>query len=133
MGGFKLTHVYRLYTLLLLKSSSRHGYEIIDRIQEMTGDKPSTSHIYPFLSELEERGYLKSEEGSRGKKIYSLTSEGREFVEEQLASMGEMVYAAVQDEVEECAHCDCQIYDKGHEKDGQIYCCKHCAKAADSR
>ncbi len=132
MGEIKLTHVYRLYTLLLLRSDPRCGYEIIDRIEEMTGDKPSTSHIYPFLSELEERGYLESEEGSRGKKMYSLTPEGQEFVEEQLASMGEMVYAAVQDKVEACSHCDCQIYDKGYRKDGKIYCCEHCAEAAES-
>lgn len=130
MSELKLTHTYRLYTLLLLKDGSRHGYEIIDKIEEMTGDKPSTSHIYPFLSELEENGYITSEKGSRGKKTYELTDDGEEFVSEQLSSFGEMIYAAVQDRMKECSHCDCKIYDDGYREGGEIYCCEHCAEAA---
>lgn len=62
MRDLNVNHIYRVYTLLLLKTEPRHGYEIIDRIEKMTGEEPSTSHIYPFLSELEEKGYLESEE-----------------------------------------------------------------------
>lgn len=127
-----LHHVYRVYTLLLLKTGSRHGYEIIERIHEMTGEKPSTSHIYPFLSELNEKDYLSSEEGSRGKKTYSLTDEGEHFVAEQLDSFGEMLHAAIEDEIKECSHCNCKIYDDGFSKDGKVYCCKHCAEAAET-
>ncbi|MFB6145045.1 MAG: PadR family transcriptional regulator [Candidatus Nanohaloarchaea archaeon] len=127
MSEVKLTHVYRLYTLLILKSGPAHGYKIISKIEEMTGEKPSTSHIYPFLSELEEEGYLESETGSRGKKIYSLTVEGKSFVAGQLDSFGEMLYAALKDRVQECHHCDCKIYGDGYEKAGNVYCCKHCA------
>lgn len=130
MSELKLTHTYRLYTLLLLKECSRHGYEIIDKIEEMTGDKPSTSHIYPFLSKLEENGYITSEKGSRGKKTYKLTDDGEKFVSKQLSSFGKMIYAAVQDRVKECSHCDCKIYDDGHREDEEIYCCEHCAEAA---
>ncbi|WP_414836298.1 PadR family transcriptional regulator [Candidatus Nanohalococcus occultus] len=129
MSEPNLNHTYRMYTLLLLKTGSRHGYDIIDKIEEMTGDEPSTSHIYPFLSELEENGYVSVEKGTRGKKTYSLTDEGKTLVSEQLDSFGEMLYAAIQDKVRECAHCDCQIYDNGYEKDGELYCCKHCASA----
>lgn len=129
MSEVKLTHIYRVYTLLLLKTDSRHGYEIIDKIEDMTGDKPSTSHIYPFLSELEENGYIESKKGARGKKTYTLTKDGQNFVREQLNSFGEMLYAAVQDKVKKCYHCDCKIYDNGHLEDGRTYCCEHCAKA----
>lgn len=124
-----LTHVYRLYTLLLLKTGPRHGYEIIDQIEKMTGNKPSTSHIYPFLSELEERNYLEVDQGGRGKKTYSMTEEGKNFVSDQLNSLGEMLHAAIKDEIQECAHCECEIYDNGYEEDGKIYCCKHCASS----
>lgn len=129
MSDVKLTHIYRFYTLLMLKDGSRHGYEIIDRIEKMTGDKPSTSHIYPFLSELKEKGYLESREGGRGKKVYSLTEEGEKFVSEQLSSFGEMIEAAMQDRIQECDHCSCMIYDNGYEKDGKVFCCSHCADA----
>lgn len=131
MSELNLHHIYRVYTLLLLKTDSRHGYEVIDKIEEMTGEEPSTSHIYPFLSELEENGYINSEKGSRGKKTYSLTDEGETFVAEQLDSFGEMLHAAIKDEIQECSHCDCEIYDNGYEENGKIYCCKHCASSTE--
>lgn len=130
MSDLNLHHVYRVYTLLLLKTDSRHGYEVIDKIEEMTGEEPSTSHIYPFLTELEENGYIESEEGSRGKKTYSLTEEGKELVEEQLNSFGEMLHTAIRDEIKECSHCDCKIYENGYQENGETYCCKHCAESA---
>lgn len=125
-----LHHIYRVYTLLLLKSDSQHGYEIIDRIEDITGEKPSTSHIYPFLSELQENNYIDLKKGSRGKKIYSLTEDGEALVAEQLNSFGEMLQSVIKDEVRECSHCDCQIYDNGYKKDGEIYCCEHCESEA---
>lgn len=129
MEDLNLNHIYRVYTLLLLKTDSRHGYEIIDKIENATGEEPSTSHIYPFLSELEENNYITSEKGSRGKKTYSLTDEGENFVAEQLDSFGEMLHAAIEDEVQECSHCNCRIFDNGYEENGKTYCCKHCAAA----
>lgn len=133
MSKPNLNHIYRVYTLLLLKTEPRHGYEIIDKIEEATGEKPSTSHIYPFLSELEENNYITSEEGSRGKKTYSLTEEGKELVSEQLNSFGEMLHAAIKDEIQECSHCNCKIYDNGYRQNNQTYCCKHCAEDAASK
>ena len=129
MSKPNLNNVYRVYTLLLLKTESRHGYEIIDKIEEATGKEPSTSHIYPFLSELEKKDYITSEKGSRGKKTYTLTETGEKFVSEQLDSFGEMLHAAIKDEIHECSHCNCQIYDNGYKKDDKIYCCKHCAQS----
>lgn len=131
MSDLNITHVYRVYTLLLLKADARHGYEIIDQIETMTGDEPSTSHIYPFLGKLEDQGYVSVEKGSRGKKVYSLTDEGETFVGEQLDAFGEMLYTAIQDKVRECSHCACKVYDDGYEEDGEVYCCKHCARAAE--
>ncbi len=131
MSEPNLNHTYRLYTLLLLKTGSRHGYEVIDKIKDMTGEEPSTSHIYPFLTELEENNYVKSEKGSRGKKTYSLTEEGENFVAEQLDSFGEMLHAAIKDEIEECNNCGCEIYDNGHTENGKVYCCKHCASSTE--
>lgn len=104
----------------------------MDRIKKTTGEEPSTSHIYPFLSELEENCYITSEKGSRGKKTYSLTEEGEAFVADQLDSFGEMLHAAIKDEIQECSHCDCKIYNNGYEKDSKVYCCEHCASVAEN-
>ncbi len=130
MDDLNITHVARLYTLLLLKRKPRHGYEIITEIGEITGSKPSTSHIYPFLQKLEEKDLIKADEqGERGKKVYRLTESGEAFVRKQIDSFGTILDAALEDRITDCAHCDCQIYDGGFQQDGKTYCCQHCAEA----
>lgn len=123
-----LSNVNRLYTVLLLESGEKHGYQIIKDIEKITGKKPSTSHIYPFLEKLTEKGVATVEEkGDRGKKVYQLTEEGEGLVKEQLDAFGEILNAAIEGEIEECKNCGCEIYSGGYEENGKIYCCKHCA------
>lgn len=123
-----LSNVNRLYTLLLLRSGEKHGYRIIKDIENITGDKPTTSHIYPFLEKLTDRGLVDVEEkGSRGKKVYSLTDEGRKLVRDQLESFGEILHAAIEGEIRECESCGCEVYTGGYEENGSFYCCRHCA------
>ena len=123
-----LSNVNRLYTVLLLEAGERHGYQIIKDIEEITGKKPSTSHIYPFLERLTEKGIAKVEEkGERDKKVYRLTEEGDEIVKEQLDAFGEIIHAAIEGEIEECENCGCEIYSGGYKESGKTYCCKQCA------
>jgi len=129
MDDLKIHHVFRLYTLILLQEGEKTGYEIMDRIEDSLGEKPSTSFIYPFLSDLEEKGLVSVEKGGRNKKIYSLTGEGKEFASEKLNSFGEILESAIQGEIQECENCGCQVYSGGHEENGKIYCCEHCASA----
>lgn len=133
MSEIDLSNVNRLYTVLLLESEERHGYQIIKDIEKITGNKPTTSHIYPFLEELRKKDLVNVEEkGDRGKKVYHLTEDGEKLVNEQLDSFGKMLHAAIEGRIDECSHCDCEIYDNGYEKDGKTYCCKHCASADES-
>ena len=127
MSNLETHHVFRLYTLILLQQDERTGYEIINKIEKSIGEKPSTSFIYPFLSDLKDEGLVSVEKGGRNKKIYSLTEEGREFVSEKLNSFGDIIDASIKNKVEECSNCGCEIYSNGHEQDNEIYCCKHCA------
>lgn len=128
MAEIDLSNVNRLYTLLLLESGEKHGYQIIKDIERITGTKPTTSHIYPFLEKLTNEGVTTvSETGNRGKKVYSLTGEGEQLVREQLDAFGEILHTAIEGEVEECENCNCQIYSGGVERDGKTYCCEHCA------
>ena len=123
-----LSNVNRLYTIMLLESGERHGYQIIKDIEDLTGKKPSASHIYPFLSKLENKGIVESEEkGARGKKVYNLTDEGRKIVKEQVEAFGEILSSAIEGEITECSHCGCEIYSGGYEENGRVFCCEHCA------
>lgn len=128
MSDINVSHTARLYTLLLLRQQPRHGYELIKAIGDITGDEPSTAHIYPFLSTLQENGFVEeADTGDRGKTVYRLTGAGEAFVDDQVASLGKLVDAAVEGHLEECAHCGAIIYEGGHEEGGKTYCCEHCA------
>src|SRR5919107_6226849 len=72
--------------LLILKAVSlgpQHGYGVLLRIQQITGDalKIEQGALYPALYKLETRGELKAEWGisdnNRRAKFYTLTPEGR--------------------------------------------------------
>lgn len=125
-----LSNVNRLYTVLLLESGEKHGYQIIKDIERITGKKPTTSHIYPFLEKLTEKGVASVEQkGDRGKKVYNLTEEGEELVKEQMDSFGEILQTVIEGEIQECESCGCEIYSGGYEKGGKVFCCSHCAES----
>lgn len=131
MDDVDISHTARLFTLLLLRQQPRHGYELIKEIGRVTGEEPSTSHIYPFLSTLEEKGLVEAEEsGSRGKTVYHLTAGGRDVVDDQVESIGKLLDAAIEGRLDECSHCGALIYEGGVEVEGEIYCCEHCAAHA---
>ena len=75
--------VFRYVILRLLQDKPSHGYEIIQALAERFEGLyvPSAGTVYPRLQKLEERGYVTSLE-SNGKKVYTITDEGRRFLVE---------------------------------------------------
>ncbi len=75
----------KLIILDILKDSELHGYGISERIKEIYGiDKPSSGIVYPALSTLKRRGFIKIyAEGRREKKVYSITQKGLDYLEEK--------------------------------------------------
>src|SRR5258708_4813180 len=73
----------RLLALALIAEQPRHGYEIIKVLEDKTQGwyAPSPGIVYPTLTFLEEAGYVTAQaDGS--KKLYSITAEGRAYLEE---------------------------------------------------
>ena len=73
------------YVILdLLKEKPRYGYEIIRALEERSHGfyTPSPGVVYPTLQMLEEMGYASAAERD-GKKIYTITDEGKKFLLEQ--------------------------------------------------
>lgn len=68
----------------LIKDKPRHGYEIIRELEELSYGtyKPSPGVVYPTLQMLEDMGYASVQE-QEGKKVYSITAEGEEFLSKQ--------------------------------------------------
>ena len=83
----------RLALLRLIADKPRHGYELIKAIEEMTGGaySPSPGSIYPALTLLEEQGLVRVEPCEGGKKLHSLTDEGRAQLEESGAVVEAML------------------------------------------
>ncbi len=62
------------------------GSEIVDKIEEFTDWRPSPGSIYPLLSHIQERGFIRVHENEDTTlKRFELTEEGRSHVEEFLA------------------------------------------------
>lgn len=73
----------KFHLLQILKDAPRHGYEIINELEAKSGGyRPSPGSVYPTLQMLEEGGYLTSEQ-IEGKKVYTITDEGRKLLEER--------------------------------------------------
>lgn len=60
-----------------LAEGPMHGYQIMQRIQELSGGawRPSPGSVYPTLQEFEDRDLVSSEE-IEGKRVYSLSETG---------------------------------------------------------
>ena len=74
----------RLYLLKLLGEHPRHGYEIISLLEDrfLGFYAPSAGTVYPRLAKLEAEGLVEHEE-TDGRKVYSLTTAGREELARQ--------------------------------------------------
>lgn len=73
----------KLILLALIAEQPRHGYELIRTIEEMFDGAyaPSPGAVYPTLTLLEEMGHA-SVQSDEGKKLYSITEEGKAFLAE---------------------------------------------------
>ena len=80
----------RTAILLLLADQSMHGYQIMQAMSDRTGGAwhPSPGAIYPTIAQLEDEGLVTTiEEG--GRRLVTLTSEGRADLEERSARLGD--------------------------------------------
>jgi DNA-binding PadR family transcriptional regulator len=72
---------FKYLILDLLNEKPRYGYEIIRELEEKFHGfyTPSPGSVYPTLQYLEEMGYVTSSQQD-GKKIYTITEEGRNYL-----------------------------------------------------
>ena len=92
----RVNTVIKLYTLVLLAEGPKHGYEIMKKLEEITGSSVGPSQVYPFLRQLEDAGIIKTTKiGPREKKLYELTENGKSFVEDVLESSLTLIQAAI--------------------------------------
>ena len=72
--------------LLMLKKKTCYGYEILQELSKYPIISSTESTVYPLLRRLQKEGFLQSTwkdstEGLPPRKYYSLTSDGKEYVQ----------------------------------------------------
>lgn len=75
---------FKYIILQYLKDKPSYGYEIMRALQERFHSfyAPSPGTVYPTLQMLEEMGHVTAREQD-GKKVYTITRAGRQFLDEQ--------------------------------------------------
>lgn len=82
--------------LSLLVNQDSYGYEISQRITEMTGGTYSIKEttLYSTFTRLEKQGYISSYEGTvtqgRRRMYYTITQEGRVYYKEKCEEWGQI-------------------------------------------
>src|SRR5580704_10915094 len=114
-GGRRMRRgAIRTAILLALREEPAHGYEVMRRLEEMSGGlwRPSPGSVYPHLQMLEDEGLVRSSEQD-GSKTYQLTdagsaeaaavptmpwesAEGEDVIRQLRHSMGQLMMAAKQ-------------------------------------
>lgn len=133
----KLNSLFRVQTILLLqKETGKTGYDLAKEIEQITGKKPSSGKIYPFLHELKDGGYINEIDhivSGREKTTYVLTDKGDILVTDLLTRMSNLLDARLFQLLDTCYHCGVKLYEsKVSEKiNGQelTFCCSHCKDA----
>lgn len=93
----------RAAILVLLDEQPRHGYELIQEINNRSGGvwRPSPGSVYPALQQLEDEGLVRMEQ-TEGRRVMHLTDAGKEYVEthrDELAAPWDAVSDSVGDEL----------------------------------
>ncbi len=78
--------------LQLLDEKPRHGYEIIKALEDRFAGtySPSAGTVYPTLTLLEDLGYARVTVEEGGKKIYSITDEGRAYLAQNRSAVDDI-------------------------------------------
>jgi|TARA_B100001964_G_C14069673_1_gene525284 DNA-binding PadR family transcriptional regulator len=132
MPEIKVTNMIKFYTLSLLATGPKHGYELMKELENKLNRKISASNVYPFLDSLIKNKLIEIKKtGNREKKIYHLTAEGKKFTKQMFNRFGDLIDIAIEPKLTTCAHCSCKVYEGGHTEKFKSktlkFCCIHCA------
>ena len=80
----------RTAILLLLADEPMHGYQIMQAMGDRSGGAwhPNPGAIYPTIAQLEDEGLVTTREEG-GRRLVTLTAEGRTYLEERSARLGD--------------------------------------------
>jgi formylmethanofuran dehydrogenase subunit E len=75
-----LKGLLKMSMLKIISENKATGYEIIKRVNELTGEKPSTGSVYPLLKSMAKKGWIIGRTAN-GKTIYEVSDSGKKVVQ----------------------------------------------------
>lgn len=82
-----------MYYVLLVLTSPSYGYEIMQKITELTEGRVSVGAgtLYALLGRFEKEGIIRQVKAVDRKKVYQLTEEGQELLKEEYRRLKSLV------------------------------------------
>jgi DNA-binding PadR family transcriptional regulator len=84
-------------TLLVLASlaeGDKHGYAMMEDIEQFAGVRLGPGTLYGAITRLEERGWIRAVAAQDRRQPYAITALGRRHLEEQVSHLDAVVKAA---------------------------------------
>jgi len=75
-----LKGLLKMSMLKIISENKATGYQIIKKVNQLTGEKPSTGSIYPLLKSMEGKGWITGTTAN-GKTTYEITQLGKVVVQ----------------------------------------------------
>lgn len=85
-----------LLILVSLAGGEKHGYAMIEDIEQLSGMRPGPGTLYGALARLERRGWIEALESDDRRRPYRLTGAGATALNEQLSNMQEFAVTGLQ-------------------------------------
>ena len=81
--------------LASLADGDKHGYAMMEDILRFAGVRLGPGTLYGAITRLEERGWIRPVRSQDRRQPYTLTAAGRAYLEEQVASLDQVVKTAL--------------------------------------
>lgn len=86
-------------TLLVLASladSDKHGYAIMEDVQQFAGVRLGPGTLYGAITRLEQEGWIRPVAAEDRRQPYTLTASGLRHLKEQVGSLGRVLRTALE-------------------------------------
>ena len=84
-----------LLVLASLVEGDKHGYAIMVDVEAFAGVRLGPGTLYGAITRLEDRGWIRPVAATDRRQPYTLTGAGRQYLEEQTATLEKVVKTAV--------------------------------------
>jgi DNA-binding PadR family transcriptional regulator len=83
-----------LLVLASLAEGDKHGYAMMEDIEEFAGVRLGPGTLYGAITRLEERGWIRAVAAQDRRQPYAISALGRRHLEEQVSTLDAVVKAA---------------------------------------